>query len=1117
MTRYFLEFKPARAAMLALLLRRGCVLVVLLTVTAVVPVAAAPNTSNVYPENAQTGVSPTPTLEIDCTATGLTAAQYQIGTDADFALPLAYDSGVTINDLCTHVAALSLSGLTTYHWRAAVRDALGTWSDWSVPTSFETADATKLHTNMFQDGTLAYSGTRDADIRGLFANPGGPPAREWNQGRQDVIRTGRIPVGAIDDEIFRALLKFDLSPHLTDPEAVVNAYIELTGWQHSDPFVFNTPVSLYELRRPWGEGRGLVAPLLQPDDVSWTYSAFPDTWAIRGAGSASDTAAGADRAATPLVRLVPTNQVGHVTRWSSRALVEAVKRWITQPGSNHGVLLRADDESLRHILNLASREHDDPSFRPLLVVESTERAVWPPVANDDVAATVTGSAVDVAVLINDVDPEPGPDPIVVTSVGTPSHGTAQLVGTSIRYTPTPGFIGADTFTYTISDGARTGTGTVSIAVNSTADGVQMWLEAETGVLSLPMIIDDDTQNASWGQYVSVRNGAGVAEDPASPGGQVAHTFSVPAGIYVIWGRVLAPTGNDDSFWVSMDGGSFTRWNVRLSTSWAWDQVNSAGVADPLIFSLAGGTHTLVVKQREDGTRLDRLLITSNRAFVPQGLGPSASTNQPPVATNDSATTSSATAVDIAVLINDSDPDNGPSALTIASRTTPANGTAVIVGSVIRYTPNTGFSGTDSFNYTVSDGAATASATVTVTVTPPAGSALLWIEAEAGSLTSPITTAADSGASGGLYITTPDLGGAIDSTQPGGQATYSFTVPAAATYVIWGRVLSANGGNDSFWVSMDGGPFTRWNTRISSAWVWDQVNDAGVADPRLFSLGAGSHTLVIKQREDGARLDRLLITSDRGFIPQGLGDGSTPNQPPVANDDSATTSAGAAVDIPVLSNDSDPDNGPSPLVIASRTSPTNGSTAVVGTAIRYTPNSGFSGTDTFSYTASDGAATDSATVTVTVSAASGPVTLGIEAESGVLVSPMAVSTDAAASGGQYITTPDLGEAIDDPTQPGPTATYTFTVSAAGTYVIWGRALSVNGGADSYWVSMDGAPFTRWNTPISGAWVWDQINSAGVADPLLFSLAAGSHTLVIKQREDGARLDRLIVTSDRAFRP
>ena len=91
-------------------------------------------------------------------------------------------------------------------------------------------------------------------------------------------------------------------------------------------------------------------------------------------------------------------------------------------------------------------------------------------------------------------------------------------------------------------------------------------------------------------------------------------------------------------------------------------------------------------------------------------------NDPPVAQNDSATTNSGMAVTINVQANDSDVEGG--ALTTSLVTTPASGVAVVNGGgTVTYTPNAGFSGTDSFTYRVSDGALSSNtATVTITVT-----------------------------------------------------------------------------------------------------------------------------------------------------------------------------------------------------------------------------------------------------------------------------------------------------------------------------------------------------------------------------------------------------------------
>jgi hypothetical protein len=86
---------------------------------------------------------------------------------------------------------------------------------------------------------------------------------------------------------------------------------------------------------------------------------------------------------------------------------------------------------------------------------------------------------------------------------------------------------------------------------------------------------------------------------------------------------------------------------------------------------------------------------------------------PPVANDDSATTDEDTFVLVDVLVNDSNPDGD--LLTIASVSDPEHGTASIGGNQIRYTPDPDYCGTDSFSYTVSDGADTDTAQVTVTV------------------------------------------------------------------------------------------------------------------------------------------------------------------------------------------------------------------------------------------------------------------------------------------------------------------------------------------------------------------------------------------------------------------
>ncbi|WP_299126398.1 Ig-like domain-containing protein, partial [uncultured Winogradskyella sp.] len=107
----------------------------------------------------------------------------------------------------------------------------------------------------------------------------------------------------------------------------------------------------------------------------------------------------------------------------------------------------------------------------------------------------------------------------------------------------------------------------------------------------------------------------------------------------------------------------------------------------------------------------------------------------------------------------------------------------------------------------------------------------------------------------------------------------------------------------------------------------------------------------------------------------LPEGGPENEAPIANADTATTAEGTPIDIVVLANDFDPDADP--ITITATTNPTNGTVTLNpdGT-ITYTPNPGFTGEDTFTYTICDDGnpqLCDTATVTVTVQDAGTPNT------------------------------------------------------------------------------------------------------------------------------------------------
>lgn len=289
-------------------------------------------------------------------------------------------------------------------------------------------------------------------------------------------------------------------------------------------------------------------------------------------------------------------------------------------------------------------------------VTLTVRSNTPPVADDDVATTVEVSAVTITVLENDRDADG--DSLTILSTTDPTNGTVVLYinTTSVRYTPYAGFTGTDSFTYVVSDGwGGTDSATVTITVTP----------------NTPPVAVDDTATTPAGTSVLID----VLANDSDADGHILRITAVgtPGNGTVTWTSGLEDIGYEpDAGFIGID------------------------------------TFTYIISDGHGGTDTATVAVTVGA-------------NTAPVAVDDAAFTVMDTSVVIDVLANDSDADGH--ALEITDISTPTQGTANLylgpgILERVSYTPNTGYIGTDSFTYTVSDGnGGTDVATVTVTIDP----------------------------------------------------------------------------------------------------------------------------------------------------------------------------------------------------------------------------------------------------------------------------------------------------------------------------------------------------------------------------------------------------------------
>ena len=151
-----------------------------------------------------------------------------------------------------------------------------------------------------------------------------------------------------------------------------------------------------------------------------------------------------------------------------------------------------------------------------------------------------------------------------------------------------------------------------------------------------------------------------------------------------------------------------------------------------------------------------------------------------------------------------------------------------------------------------------------------------LEAEAAdTISAPMGIQDDPDASGGRYITVEPGNGSSSSPPFTGIATYNINI-SGGTYVVYCRTIAPTGNDDSFWFLINGATtqtnnhssgWIRWDVLDSTDWNWGPVQSMDDGNAKVeFTMAAGTYTLEIAYREDGALLDSILITDNLGFDP-----------------------------------------------------------------------------------------------------------------------------------------------------------------------------------------------------------------------------------------------------------
>ena len=590
-----------------------------------------------------------------------------------------------------------------------------------------------------------------------------------------------------------------------------------------------------------------------------------------------------------------------------------------------------------------------------------------PVAVADSFSTQMDTALLVppaGVLANDTDSQSNSLTAVLDA--GPIHGSAVLNSNgSFTYTPDTGYTGADSFTYHATDGALdSNVVTVNITVNASASGVLVngsFEDGETGwtMTGNYLVYDTDAPYVAFdGGTMMVMNGG-----QTPPNAVVSQTFATtPGQEYVLDFNIGILAINFDEQRLGVEVTGANPLVSQTESVFGNGQGNSVWSARSYSFTANSAATTLTFRDLSPSTvNLDLLLDNVRISAVATPV------NTAPVAVADSYSTSMDAALVVpaaGLLANDTDAQ--ADVLTAVLNAGPSHGSVSLnANGGFTYTPDAGYTGGDSFTYHANDGSLDSNiVTVSITVNATTPDILVNGSFEDGETgwtmtgnylvydTAPPYIASD-------RVTMVVMNGG--QTQPSAVVSQTFATVPGQSYVLDFDIgiLALNASEQNLGVEVTGA--SSLVSQTESVFGNGQGNSVWAARSYPFTADSATTTLTFRDQSATSNgidllLDNVRVTATGGPV----------NTAPVAVEDSYSTNQGTALVVPaagVLTNDTDAQSDPLTAIL--NAGPSHGSlTLNANGGFTYTPATGYSGSDSFTYHANDGSL-DSNIVTVSI--------------------------------------------------------------------------------------------------------------------------------------------------------